>query len=200
MAATFFRKIPRVKYEFEINGSVETHDMINTTIKYILSYQKAKKTSDIYKFAWLNDLRPDSFADTYYNTDSLYWLGLFSGGIYDIHNELPKNDNQMVKYLFRKYKDDSRYTQYCTSSNKPKNYESVYAFAFTTINHYEDADGDIVDASTPGKIPVTVMEYEDRLNESKRYINIIDVSYGPRFEAEFNSAMNKLQAELEEND
>lgn len=213
MPATFFKKIPRVQYEFEIDGVVEKHDMVNTSIKYILSYQKSKKTSDIYKFAWLNDLRPDTFALRYYGKDGLFWLGLFSGGIYDIHNELPKTDEQLLNQLYLKYENDPAFTQYCLARNYIKDQESMYMFLDSTVHHYVDENGDIVDGLyydqqgiplqpqpnlPPNGTPVSILEYELDENEKKRYVNIIDTSFGPRFEAEYESAMNKLQSELEE--
>jgi hypothetical protein len=199
MAANFFKKVPRTPYKFNVDGVVESHDMTNISIKYILSYQNAKKTSNIYKFAWVNDLRPDSFADKYYGTDELYWLGLFSGGIYDIHNELPKNDNQLLKYMFLKYRYTQEYITFCDTKTPPlqkDDEETFYLYAATTIHHHRDIDGDIVDSTTPGAIPVSILEYEQEENEKKRYVNIIDSSFSSRLRSEYDSAMNKLQAEL----
>lgn len=197
MTANFFKKIPRTPYKFNLDNKVESHDMTSISIKYTLSYQNAKKTSDLYKFAWINDLRPDSFADKYYGTDELYWLGLFSGGIYDVHNELPKNDRQLLKYMFKKYSETSGYISWCQVNNRSQaDEENLYQYCFDTIHHYEDSDGDIVESTTQGAVPVSILEHEENQNEKKRYINIIDSSFSSRFRSEYDSAMNKLQAEL----
>lgn len=213
MPATFFKKMPRVNYQFKIDGVVEKHDIVNTSIKYILSYQKSKNTSDIYKFAWVDGLRPDSFADRYYGKDGLFWLGLFSAGVYDIHNELPRTDQQLLDHLSIKYVNDQAYTQYCIARNYIKDEQSMYSFLYETTHHYVDEQGDVVDGLyygsdalplspqpnlPPNGTPVSIMDYEIEENEKKRYVNIIDSSFASRFEAEYQSAMNKIQSELEE--
>lgn len=205
MAANFFRKIPRILYEFEINGSIETHSLTNTSIKFDLRYGESKKLSGIYKFAWLDNLRPDTFAETYYGLNELYWLGLMSGGIYDIHNELPKDDSTLILQSYAKYKDTPEFNAFCITNNFQKGLEEFYLFATQTIHHHEDSDGDWVDpAHNTQTTPVYILSngitkgYEDTLNESKRYVNIIDSSFGPKFRAEYDAAMNKLQSELEE--
>jgi hypothetical protein len=224
--------------------------------------------SNIYKYAWLDGMRPDTFSEKYYGTNELYWLALFSGGIYDIHNELPREEWVILKYLWKKYNQDPRFTAYCAALNKPKTEERLYdwaalttkeyrdsegnvidifndmqytwdrystnpsfiayfnsipgnanrnptrqdvfTWATTTIIEYRDQNGNVVNQNTPGAIPISVLayeaenikisifEYEIEQNEAKRNVNIIDDSFGTRFRMDYDSQMNKLQADLEE--
>lgn len=283
MASNFFRKIPRVEYKFKYSDKEETHNMVNVTVKYVLSYKTRKNMTDLYKFSWPDNLRPDSFAEAYYGMNELYWLGLFSGNIYDVHNELPRNENQLFKYNFLKYKEDPGFLDWATLNSKLPTEESVFEYMISTPGMVVDDQGDAlkdgigqvarvvaetnivlsglqtIDGKSlqtndrvlltsqtnptenglyivkPGawigigqynyvyvqqgnqneetiwdivatnplmfsKFPVTsqvmtLMAVSEKENESKRYISIIDNSFAPKFRAEFDSAMNKLQAE-----
>lgn len=283
MASNFFKKIPRVEYKFRYNDKEETHDMVNVTVKYVLSYKTRKNMSDLYKFSWPDNLRPDSFAEAYYGMNELYWLGLFSGNIYDIHNELPRNETQLFKHNFLKYKEDSNFVAWAAQNSKQISEESVFEYMVSTPGRVVDDQGDTlreglgsvarvvsqtntvlsglqtidgkllqnndtvllvsqtnqqenglyivkpadwikinqfnyvyiqqgsqeetiwevvtVNPLTFSKFPVTsevmtLMSVSEQENESKRYISIIDNSFGPKFRAEFDSAMNKLQSEI----
>jgi len=229
MAANFFSKLPRLQYSFLINGSKQQHDLANITIKYALSYKQSKDLSSLYKFYWVENLRPDTFAEKYYGSNELYWLGLSSSGIYDVHNELPKNDTQLFDYLFKKYKDSEGFIGFLTEmfkndplytrQNDPEynyppsykysedshalmlseqtNYDNMYSYVSNTVHHYKDSDGDVVDqAFNPNSSPVTILDYEEKENEDKRLVNIIDSYYASQIRTEFDNAMNELQADL----
>lgn len=303
MAANFFRKIPKVAYNFKVGDEIETHEVKNISIKYSLSYDRNKRSSNIYKFAWLDDLRPDEFAEKYYGLSELYWLGLFSGGVYDIHNELPRNDRQLLEFNFLKYKADPNFGIWRVQNSKQLNEESVFEYMISTPGRVVDSNGDVLKEGlgtvarvvSTNNIPrngigttidgvnvqasdrvllvaqtnqqenglyiakagnwekinqhnfvyiqqgtnfedsiwnldtveavttydndgnpvvtynpisfsifpdrsevVTLMSISENDNEAKRYVNIIENTFGPRFRAEYDAAMNKLQSDLEE--
>jgi hypothetical protein len=64
-------------------------------------------------------------------------------------------------------------------------YTNIYG-----IHHYEDTNGITVNSDFPGAVSVSNYEYEDRINESKRSIKILNPRLIPDFVNQFNKLIN----------
>ena len=52
-----------------------------------------------------------------------------------------------------------------------KKYED--AGGLTGTHHYEDGDGLVVDSTASGSVPITNLEFEEKINDQNRQINLI---------------------------
>lgn len=200
MSANFFRKFPRVVYEFETKDGIETHDMVNITIKYTLDADLANNRGQAFYGRWVPGTRPEVFAENYYGLDELYWVPLMVGGIFDMHNEMILTDWQLNEYMFRKYGQDERYLRWLNGD--PSTKEKFMEFAQNNIIEVRDTDGDIVDPRHLKDDQVVMVynyyDYENELNEKRGKMLTLDAKYSSSLRTNHVKAMNDLAAELSE--
>lgn len=88
---------------------------------------------------------PEIISDKFYGNSSYHWIIMMANNVIDPVLDWPMTYNQLVKYSEEKY-------------------DNIYA-----VHHYEDADGHIVNSG----FPVSNIEYEEAINESKRRIKVV---------------------------
>lgn len=194
MGASFFRKFPKIPYRFNTASGIETHDMVNIGIKFVISAHARTNLGQYRPYQWLINRRPDVLASLYYGSDEMFWIPLMSGGIYDIHNELPRDDYQLMCHLFLKYKDDPEFIAF--GAGNPT-VEDMYQFSFQKIAEYRDADGDVVDPTVVTNAhPIKLIDYEYELNEALVNVNILGDIHAPTIRSQFVQAINEVNADL----
>lgn len=114
--------------------------------------------------------RPELISNRIYGTVQYWWVVLLMNSISNVYEEWPLDDEQLTKYMDIKYPNNS----------------------LSDIHHYEDIMGDWSDptaislskgisAKTAAEIynltPVSIYEYEKNVNDSKRYIKLVDPDY-----------------------
>jgi len=95
----------------------------------------------------------EQLAYDYYGNSNLHWIIMLVNDIVDPFYDLPLSQKEIKDYTVSKY-------------------NNIY-----DIHHYELSDGSIVPEGTLNSIPVTNLEYEEKENEKKRNIKIIDPSF-----------------------
>lgn len=111
--------------------------------------------------------RADTIAYDYYGDSSYTWLVYICNNIYDPYYQWPLTHNQMFKYLTRKYGD---YYQTQVDIKWYKNPDKDYTVSEETILSWPIED-------RIGWEPQTIFEWEDEMNEKKRYIKLISNRY-----------------------
>lgn len=92
---------------------------------------------------------PEIISHKMYRTTQYHWVIMVLNEKFDPWRDFPQSDYNLRKMASDKYAD------------------------IDGVHHYVDANNNIVDALHPNKIPVTNIEYEIALNESKRLIKIM---------------------------
>lgn len=114
--------------------------------------------------------KPETIAEKYYGSTSYFWIVLFANNIKNIYEEWPKSQEVFDKYVIEKYKS--------------------VEYAKTNIHHFEDEDGfHITQDSWNGldKTKISVYDYEMKINEDKRIINLIRPEYKNQIVREFQN-------------
>jgi hypothetical protein len=166
-----------------------------------------------YKYDIQDSDTPDIIADKYYGDSYRYWLVLMSNQISDPIREWPLTSQQFEAYLNEKYSAAANtvsvlsYTQGTVYqyTKTIKSYDSVsmeetsktfvidlptFTLTQTGTTQQSFSDGSYV-RQTIEKSAVSIYEYEDNQNETKRNINLINSKYASQFEANFKSLMSK---------
>jgi len=108
---------------------------------------------------------PESLAFQSYGDSELHWIILYANYMTNPYYDWPLNYFDLQKYVADKYKNDG---------------------GVTGTHHYEDSNGDIVDApgtliapgtTASGGTAITNFLYEEKLNDKKRTIDIIRLEY-----------------------
>jgi hypothetical protein len=157
----YFKDFPLVEYTLPSGIKFTSADLhirfrpVSTLLnKYLTTYQYQVEDSE----------RPDMIAQRYYGHADFAWLVLISGELYHYVDEFPLTEIQLVDHI-------------------QTSYGIPIQDAMTTVHHYVDSDGDVVDPGV-GAIPITIYEHEFELNESKRIIKLISKDYLPKIVAE----------------
>jgi len=156
---------------------------------------------------------PEIIADKYYGDPYKYWIVLYSNNLLDPIWDWPMQYNQLMDYLDSKYKtaaEDAGLTPFEYMQLTVYSYEKVtqtidkstdavttiyqkiteddYTTLIPTTNTYRpDGIYDVVvDIS---KRIVSIYDYETELNERKRQIKIMNVSYVAEMEKRFQELM-----------
>ena len=110
----------------------------------------------------------ESIAYKYYGNTDYFYLVILSGYVFDWRNNLPLTDSELEYYIEDTYVNPNG------------------------IHHYIDSKTGKRTTSTTGAnvVPVTNTEYEQELNEEKRYIKLIKSSYADKIDDMINGVFN----------
>lgn len=119
--------------------------------------------------------RADTLAYQYYDDSTLHWIIMYANYMTDPYYDWPLTYFDLQKYVAKKYDN------------------------INGIHHYEDSDGNVVDApntiiSPSGRTSgpadaITNFVYEERLNDQKRVIDVIRVEYVEQIVTEFKELL-----------
>ena len=133
---------------------------------------------------------PESIADKLYDNSELHWIVLMVNDITDRYHQWPMAQRQFLEYVNEKYikadgtsgADDTHHFELAQSSGDTSIKVEVYnnsALYSGDLNFYGTAT------------PVTNYEYEERLQDERRKIRLLDPRYTDTFVKEFQSLMKE---------
>jgi len=130
----------------------------------------------IFEQYFINDGdRADTLAYQFYDDSTLHWIIMYANYMTNPYYDWPLTYFDLQKYVAKKYDN------------------------INGIHHYEDSDGNVVDApntiiSPSGRTSgpadaITNFVYEERLNDQKRVIDVIRVEYVEQIVNEFKELL-----------
>tara|TARA_Y100000996_G_C22515855_1_gene640369 strand:- start:158 stop:814 length:657 start_codon:yes stop_codon:yes gene_type:complete len=191
----FFRELPNIEYLSVLSDRDSSLDYIK--VKNL--FRRAKVRDDLKKYFTIFDritikdgARPDQVADKVYGNAELDWVVLMTAGIINVNNEWPLNGYELYNYSLDKYG---------ALLNATKHYETIEIR--DEKNRLILPKGKIVDSDfsipNPGnplvdltgnsiRIGISYYEYETRVNEQKRQLDLLK----PRYLDQFLKDMRKI--------
>ena len=128
-----------------------------------------------------NGETPEMIADKLYGTTELHWVVLMVNDITDRFHQWPLSFAQFNQYVVDKYDD----------VNSTHHYEVAQDSGDTTVKIWVENDVD-TDAYTSESITrITNYEYEEKEQDRKRQIQLLDPEYVSLFINEFNRKMGE---------
>ena len=189
----YFRELPNLLYPSFLPEKVSSLDFIE--VKNI--FRRVKMRDDLFNNFTLFDkyeipegARPETVAEELFGSPNFDWIILTVAGIINVRNEWPLSNRDLYNYVDNKYGD---------SINSNRFFETI-----EVKNSDEQLilpKGKIVDSNftipKPGEPSATLnpvvgisnYEYETRLNEEKRNINILRKEYLNQFVDDMKSLM-----------
>ena len=191
----FFRELPNIEYLSVLSDRDSSLDYIK--VKNL--FRRVKVRDDLKKYFTIFDrvtvkdgARPDQVADTTYGNAELDWVVLLTAGIINVNNEWPLNSYELYNYSLEKYG---------ALLNATKHYETIEIRdqknrLILPKGKIVDSDFSIPNPSNPLtdltgnaiRIGISYYEYETRLNEEKRQIDLLK----PRYLDQFLKDMRKI--------
>ena len=191
----FFRELPNIEYLSVLSDRDSSLDYIK--VKNL--FRRVKVRDDLKKYFTIFDrvtvkdgARPDQIADIVYGNAELDWVVLITAGIINVNNEWPLSSYELYNYSLEKYG---------ALLNATKHYETIEVRdqknrLILPKGKIVDSDFSIPDPSNPLtdltgnaiRIGISYYEYETRLNERKRQIDLLK----PRYLDQFLKDMRKI--------
>ncbi len=171
----YFNNFPVIPYDSE--GNYKFKDVTNL-LRRVGLRAKVKTNTLLYDtYNVKNGETPESIADKLYNDSELHWVILMINDITDRFHQWPMTESQFLQYINDKY-------------------DNVDA-----IHHYEipQESGDTSvkinigtsNSDYPTATAITNFEHEQKEQDEKRRIRLLDPSYITTFVAEFRNLMKE---------
>ena len=191
----FFRELPNIEYLSVLSDRDSSLDYIK--VKNL--FRRVKVRDDLKKYFTIFDrvtvkdgARPDQIADIVYGNAELDWVVLITAGIINVNNEWPLSSYELYNYSLEKYG---------ALLNATKHYETIEIRdqknrLILPKGKIVDSDFSIPDPNNPLtdltgnaiRIGISYYEYETRLNEKKRELDLLK----PRYLDQFLKDMRKI--------
>jgi hypothetical protein len=180
---TYFSNFPNLEYAVSVNKAGHTTDIsIKDYFRLLLPRDDIYKEDTLYTTYYVMDgERPDQISYKEYGDEQFYWVILQINGIIDYNNEWPLSSVELEKYILSKYVSWPKAKEvHHWETVETKNSDGVVVLPKEMyvdedfIYYYADSDGTIL-SSLPSA--VTNYEYEERVNERKSHIQILNARY-----------------------
>ena len=147
----YFKEFPQFAYDFEIGG--KTKVLLLTDITRNVRFRKEVLSNiELYDEYDVQDGEtPEIIAEKVYGNANYHWVIMLLNERYDYIADFPLTYPQLVSYVQDKYGVGNEYAPH----------------------HYENERGFIVDEYYLNKVTVSNIQYEERINESKRRIKLV---------------------------
>lgn len=154
----YFALMPNIYYDFldkDGKPSIKILKDITTNVRLIKQEIQNYTVYDYYDI--IDDETPEIISTKVYGTPKYHWIIMILNDIYDYRSDLPLNYSTLSRYVTEKYGVGNE----------------------NAVHHWEAAvdtsDGalHVVMPTFPGASSVSNMDYEDRINESKRRIKLV---------------------------
>jgi hypothetical protein len=207
----YFNELPLV---INSDGKGNYYPLRNLLIRTKLIPQLAKNPLLFYQYSIQESDTPETIAYKYYGDSYRYWMVLMANEIMNPQWEWPLTSKQFIKQLIDKYSaiagGDNLVLSYLTGTvhHYERSITTVDSNTGTTAIKTVEVDQEtyqlIVPSSTTSTLPdgstvtytvsgnaVSIYDYENDLNESKRTIKLINAKYVSQMEEVYSNLVKK---------
>jgi hypothetical protein len=198
----YFNSFPKILSKDAAGNSMV---LTNLMIKSSIIQNIIKNPMLYYEYDIQEGDTPEIIANKYYGDVYRYWIVLFSNQIVDPQWDWPLTSKKFESYIESKYSANT-----AMLNSTVHHYEKVETFhnlegtsqvirtylkeldynnLVTSTQTFSFSSG-AVELVTDKRI-VSIYDYEDEINESKRTIRLLNASYVPQIESELSTLMSK---------
>lgn len=147
----YFNNFEPLYYDFIINGKKELL-VVTDIVKNVRFRKEVLANITIYdEYDIMDGETPEIIAEKMYGNPLYHWIVMLVNERYDYIDDFPLPYYELSKHITEKYGAGNEYA----------------------THHYVDNNNNIVDQYNPQAIPISNLQYEDELNESKRRIKLV---------------------------
>tara|TARA_B100000282_G_C31723261_1_gene487123 strand:- start:40 stop:687 length:648 start_codon:yes stop_codon:yes gene_type:complete len=181
----FFRELPNLLYPSFLPEKKSSFDYI--LVKNI--FRRVKLRDDLEKNFTVFDkyeipegARPDNVAEELYESSNLDWVVLTVAGILNVRNEWPLSNYDLYNYANDKYGDSLNSTRFFeTTQVKDSSGRLILPKGKVVDSNFTIPKPGEPTAVLNPVVGISNYDYETRLNDQKRNINILRVEYLSQF-------------------
>ena len=181
----FFRELPNLLYPSFLPEKKSSFDYI--LVKNI--FRRVKLRDDLEKNFTVFDkyeipegARPDNVAEELYESSNLDWVVLTVAGILNVRNEWPLSNHDLYNYANDKYGDSLNSTRFFeTTQVKDSGGRLILPKGKVVDSNFTIPKPGEPTAVLNPVVGISNYDYETRLNDQKRNINILRIEYLSQF-------------------
>ena len=181
----FFRELPNLLYPSFLPEKKSSFDYI--LVKNI--FRRVKLRDDLEKNFTVFDkyeipegARPDNVAEELYESSNLDWVVLTVAGILNVRNEWPLSNYDLYNYANNKYGDSLNSTRFFeTTQVKDSSGRLILPKGKVVDSNFTIPKPGEPTAVLNPVVGISNYDYETRLNDQKRNINILRIEYLSQF-------------------
>jgi hypothetical protein len=171
----YFRKFEKGFYDIKGDGNLKLVTDLMTRVKVREKILNEAMLYDTYDVP--NGEKPEDTAFKHFGSSQYHWVILLTNNITDRYYGWPLSSQEFETYITDKY----------TNPDAVHHYEITQSSGLQTGNGPDDYSHKIeVNSTEPGAQSVSNREYEQRLQDEKRQIKLLNEAYLNTFVEEFN--------------
>jgi len=172
---SYFDKFPLMVYDMKNNGNFKLLPDILRRVKQRSAIKSGQFIFDTYDVR--NGERPEDIAYKWFGDAELHWVILMTNNVTDRYYDWPMSDAQFEVYLDDKY----------TNPDAVHHYEITKDSGSTTGQGPNDYSHKVeVNSDTDNAVTISNRQYEEREQDKKRAIRLLNQKFLPDFLAEFD--------------
>ena len=179
---SFFQRFPLLLYDVKDNNNYKLLPDILRRVKIRSAINNSSMLFDSYDVR--DGERPEDVAFKWFGDAELHWVILMTNNVLDRYYDWPMNDVQFQEFLTDKYG--------AGSEDAIHHYEITKSSGRTTAKGPNDYSHKVeVNSDTDNASSISNREYEEREQDKKRSIRLLDKRYLNDFIDEFNSLISE---------
>ena len=201
----YFRELPNLLYPSFLPEKTSSLDFIE--VKNI--FRRVKLRDDFFnnftvfdKYEIPEGARPDTVAEDIFGSPNLDWVVLTVAGILNVRNEWPLSNRDLYNYANNKYNESLNSTRFFeTTEVKDSSGRLILPKGKVVDSNFTIPKPETPTATLNPVVGISNYEYETRLNDEKRNINILRKEYLNQFIDDMKTLMvySKSSEYLDEN-
>jgi hypothetical protein len=182
---SYFRELPDLEYQSPLTDRVSSTQYVR--VKNIFRRLKIRDDlKDVFvlfnKYIIPEGARPDTVAEELYDKSDLDWVVLTVAGITNVRDQWPLSSRDLYRFAEEKYGDDLNAVRfYETTEVKDSRNRLILPAGKVVDGSFTILNPDNQTETLYPVIGISNYEYETRLNESKRNIDILKRVYLQQF-------------------
>lgn len=185
--AFYFEHFPKVNYDIKKNNKFEL--LTNITLRFKIRDLLKLRTESFYDYVIREGQRPDILAFQYYGDQTLDWLILLTNNITDPVFGWPLDERTLTNYIKNKYTSIELARSTIHSYEKILNEQFITKDGTIVPERYIEIDETTYNSLSSNRRIVYKYEYEERLNEQKRHIKLIQPAFVTNILNEVNNIL-----------
>ena len=181
----YFRELPNLLYPSFLPEKTSSLDFIE--VKNI--FRRIKVRDDLFnnftvfnKYEIPEGARPDTVAEDIFGSPNLDWVVLTVAGILNVRNEWPLSNRDLYNYANNKYGESLNSTRFFeTTEVKDSSGRLILPKGKVVDSNFTIPKPGTPTATLNPVVGISNYEYETRLNDEKRNINILRKEYLNQF-------------------
>lgn len=181
---TYFRELPDIQYENFLDTSRSSMDYITLKNLFLRAdlFDFLKKNVYVFdKYEIREEQRPDQIAEELYGSPTYDWVVILVANIINYQDNYPLTSQQLYEYVVKKYDDPNAPHHFESTEVRDSMKRLIYPAGLVVAEDFTIPNPDIPTSFLSPVTTITNWEYETRLNDAKKEINVLRREYLNQF-------------------